>query len=113
VPARPFTDAELEAALAALTKPDRFRAAERRVASVAPELQRILIEALNQGGWFDAHDAQVREVASTPDEYDRARAVQRLLAEENRLAMLVGVAVGWELARELEGTSGPDEGEGD
>jgi hypothetical protein len=28
--------------------------------------------------------------------------VRTLLAEETRLGMLIGVAVGWELARELE-----------
>jgi hypothetical protein len=37
------------------------------------------------------------------DELDeRTRAVRTLLAEETRLGMLIGVAVGWELARELE-----------
>ena len=33
---------------------------------------------------------------------ERTRAVRTLLAEETRLGMLIGVAVGWELARELE-----------
>ena len=32
---------------------------------------------------------------------ERIRAVRTLLAEETRLGMLVGVAVGFELAREL------------
>ena len=33
---------------------------------------------------------------------ERLVAVRTLLAEEARMGMLVGVAVGWELARELE-----------
>jgi hypothetical protein len=35
------------------------------------------------------------------------RDVQTLLAEETRLGMLVGVAVGFELARELASEPGP------
>ena len=33
---------------------------------------------------------------------ERLRAVRTLLAEETRTGMLVGVAVGWALSRELE-----------
>ena len=33
--------------------------------------------------------------------------VETLLAEETRLGMMVGVAVGWELARELGNTKEP------
>jgi len=36
------------------------------------------------------------------DQQERTTAVRVLLAEETRLGMLVGVAVGLELARELE-----------
>jgi hypothetical protein len=103
VPERQFTDAEIEAAVEALSDPDRFRAAETRVGQIAPQLQRILIEALNEGGWFgDAHEAEILKAATTPDPDERIRAVRTLLAEETRIGMLVGVAVGWELARELE-----------
>jgi hypothetical protein len=103
VPERQFTDAEIEAAVEALSDPARFRAAETRVGQIAPQLQRILVEALQSGGWFgEAHDAEVLKAATTPDSDERIRAVRTLLAEEARIGMLVGVAVGWELARELE-----------
>jgi hypothetical protein len=103
VPQRPPTDAEIDAAVEALADPDRFRDAEARVARVAPQLQRILGQALEEGGWFgEAHDSQVLKAATTPDEDERLRAVRTLLAEETRMGMLVGVAVGWELALELE-----------
>jgi hypothetical protein len=103
VPERPFTDAELEAAVEALSDPERFREAEGRVARVAPQLQRVLNQALIDGGWFgDAHEGEVLKAATAPDPDDRIRAVRTLLAEETRIGMLVGVAVGWELARELE-----------
>jgi hypothetical protein len=97
------TEAEVEAALAALTERDRFRAAEERVARFVPELQRILVHALREGGWFDeAHESQLRRVASGATEDERMAELRALLAEETRLGMLVGVAVGWELSRELE-----------
>ena len=93
----------MEAALRALTDPARFRQAESRVARFAPELQHILARALREGGWFDAaHEAQLRQVATDPDEHERLAGVRTLLAEETRMGMLVGVAVGWELARELD-----------
>jgi hypothetical protein len=102
VPEAPFTDAQVEAALQALSEPGRFREAEQRVARAAPQLQRVLNAALDEGGWFgDAHESQVRQAASADDEARRATAIRTLLAEETRMGMLVGVAVGWELAREL------------
>jgi hypothetical protein len=98
----PFNDAEVEAALEALSEPGRFREAEQRVARVAPQLQRVLNEALHEGGWFgEAHESQVRQAAQAEDLHERAVAIRTLLAEETRMGMLVGVAVGWELAREL------------
>jgi hypothetical protein len=102
VPEREFTDAEVDAALEALSDPERFRSAEGRVARMAPQLQRILAGALSEGGWLEAHEAEVLKAATTPDDEARLTAVRTLLAEETRLGMLVGVAVGWELARELE-----------
>jgi hypothetical protein len=111
VPDRRLTDAEMDAALEALSDPDRFRAAESRVAAVAPQLQRILARALQEGGWFGgAHEAEVVKAAGTSGEAERIAAVRALLAEETRMGMLVGVAVGWELARELEGLRSGDEG---
>jgi hypothetical protein len=103
VPKRSPTDAELEAAVEALSDPERFRQAEARVATVAPQLQRILAQALEEGGWFgEAHEGQVLKAATTPDQDERLRAVRTLLAEETRMGMLVGVALGWELAVELD-----------
>ena len=97
------TDAELEAAVERLTDPARFREAEGRVARAAPQLQRILTEAIHEGGWFgEAHEAELLKAATTPDQDERIRAVRTLLAEETRMGMLVGVAVGWELALELD-----------
>jgi hypothetical protein len=112
VPERQFTDAEVDAALEALSDPERFRAAEGRVSRMAPQLQRILAGALQEGGWLEAHESEVLKAATTPDEEARLTAVRTLLAEETRLGMLVGVAVGWELARELQGR-GADDREGD
>jgi hypothetical protein len=99
----PPTDAEVQAALAALSDTERFREAESRVTRLIPELQTILAEALHAGGWFDeAHESQMR-LALDADEGERAAALRTLLAEETRIGMLVGVAVGVELARELPG----------
>ena len=100
-----FTDEQLEAAVAALSEPDRFRGAEQRLSVLAPHLQRILGDALSEGGWFgDAHESEVRTAANTEDAQERARLIKTLLAEETRMGMLVGVAVGWagERARERD-----------
>jgi hypothetical protein len=98
-----FTDEQLEAAVAALSEPDRFRGAEQRLAVLAPGLQRILADALSEGGWFgEAHEGQVNAAAEADNAEQRRMLIKTLLAEETRMGMLVGVAVGWELARELE-----------
>ena len=103
MPERPLTDAQIDAAVDALADPERFRDAEARVTRIAPQLQRILNQALDEGGWFgEAHESQLLKAATTPDQDERLRAVRTLLAEETRIGMLVGVAVGWELSRELE-----------
>jgi hypothetical protein len=102
---RAYTDAEVEAAIAALTDGGRLRAAQDLVARSVPGLQRALSEALVEGGWFDeAHERSVRDAAAGADPESRARTVRTLVAEETRLAMLVGVAIGFELARELGAT---------
>jgi hypothetical protein len=104
---RPYTDAELDAAIAEIADPARLRAAQDMVARTAPALTRVLNAALADGGWFDAgHDQAVREAAGESDDHARLRAVRTLIAEETRLGMLVGVAVGFELAREL--SEGPE-----
>jgi hypothetical protein len=40
-------------------------------------------------------------VAGEPDARERSRAVELLVAEQTRLGMFVGVAVGFQLAHEL------------
>jgi hypothetical protein len=99
---RAYTDADLDAAIAAITDPERLREAQDLVMRAAPSLQRVLAAALTEGGWFDAgHDQALREATGLGDLGERARAVHTLLAEETRMGMLVGVAVGFGLAREL------------
>ncbi len=109
MPDASLTEAQLDAALDAIVAPGRLEDAEALVARAAPSLQRVLANALQEGGWFDeAHEQAVREAIVREDPHERVRAVQTLLAEETRLGMLVGVAVGYELARELQaGTTPP------
>jgi hypothetical protein len=96
------SDAELEAAIQALSERERFREAETVVARAAPQLQRVLGEALEAGGWFgEEHEAELRRAAEIDDQDERLTAVRTLLAEEARIGMMVGVAVGWALADEL------------
>jgi hypothetical protein len=100
---RAYTDAELESAIAAIADPQRLREAQDVVARSAPTLARVLATALEEGGWFELGHAQaVHEATGHDDVSERVRAVRTMLAEETRLGMLVGVAVGFELARELE-----------
>ena len=107
---RPYTDADLDAAIAALSEPGRLRAAQDLVARAAPALHRVLDEAIDEGGWFDsAHEQALREAAGQEDPALRALAVRTLVAEETRLGMFVGVTVGFELARELSQASPPGE----
>lgn len=109
MPDRAHTDAELDAAIAALTDPKRLREAQDVVMRAAPSLQRVLAEAIADGGWFDmAHEQAVREAANDQDPDARVRAVRTLLAEETRLGMLVGVAVGFELSRALRQAPGAE-----
>lgn len=102
MPPQSYSEAELEAAVEALADAERFREAEQLVASVAPGLQRILTEVLSEAGWFEeSHQAAVLKAASKPDGEERIAAVRTLLAEEGRITMMIGVAVGWSLAGEL------------
>ncbi|MDP9294230.1 MAG: hypothetical protein M3O90_07400 [Actinomycetota bacterium] len=104
MPDRPaYTDVQLEAAVEALGDPARLEAAQRLVASSAPQLQRILTEALESADWFgSAHQAEVLRAAGTADPDERMTAVRTLIAEETRVSMLIGVAVGYELAHLLK-----------
>jgi hypothetical protein len=97
-----YSDGQLEAAIERLTEAGRFSEAERIVARAAPSLQRVLASALAEGGWFgESHEAEALKAATTPDPDQRIASVRTLLAEEARMGMMVGVAVGWALHAEL------------
>jgi hypothetical protein len=97
-----FSAEEVDAAVRALGDPERFTHAQEIVTHAAPGLQRVLSEVLAEGGWFgSAHRDQVRQAAAQDDPAGREQAVHVLVEEETRLGMLVGVAVGLELAAEL------------
>ena len=107
---RRFTAEEVDAAVQALSDASRFGHASEIVTHAAPGLQRVLADALAEGGWFgSAHEGQVTSAALTEDPEERLRAIRMLVTEETRLGMLVGVAVGLELAQELMKI--PDAGE--
>ncbi len=102
-------EAELEAAIERLLDPERFSVAERIVAQAAPQLQKVLAAALAEGGWFsEPHEAETLKAATVPDLEERLAAVRGLLAEEARMGMMVGVAVGWALREEM---GDPERGE--
>ena len=99
---RAYSDAEIDAAVAKLTEPERLETAQRIVEHSAPQLQRILNEALEAGDWFgSAHQQAVLQAAGTADPDERIARVRTLIAEETRVSMLVGVAVGLELGHLL------------
>ncbi|HWC27012.1 MAG TPA: hypothetical protein VG474_10555 [Solirubrobacteraceae bacterium] len=109
-----YSAEEVDAAVAALADPERFGHAQEIVTHAASGLQRVLGAALQQGGWFDqAHDAQLAQAAGTENLSERIVAVRALIEEETRLGMLVGVSVGFELARELAAQRGDSEQTGD
>jgi hypothetical protein len=96
------SDAEIDAAIEALSDPGRLDEAQRLVAAKAPQLQGILDQAMEAADWFgSAHEAEVLKAAGRPDPDERVAAVRTLVAEETRVSMLVGVAVGYELAQML------------
>jgi len=97
-----YSDEQVEAAIGVLSDPERLEEAQRMVGANAPGIQRILNEALQTADWFgSAHQAAVLEAAGKPDVDERLVAVRTLIAEETGVAMLIGVAVGYELAHEL------------
>jgi hypothetical protein len=104
-------EGDFETAIERLLEPERFAEAERVVARAAPQLQRVLAAALAEGGWFaEPHEAEALKAATTPDPEERIAAVRSLLAEEARMGMMVGVAVGWALREEM---AAPDAGRED
>lgn len=103
---RAYSDEEIEAAVDAMADPGRLDEAQRVVAGSAPQLQRILDQALDAAEWFgSAHQAEVLKAAGTADPDRRVAAVGTLIAEETRVSMLIGVAVGYELAHQLMQTT--------
>jgi hypothetical protein len=104
-------ESEFEAAIERMLDPQRFSEAERLVARAAPQLQKVLAAALAEGGWFgEPHEAESLRAATVPDPDERIAAVRALLAEEARMGMMVGVAVGWALKEEM---TEPDQPEGE
>jgi hypothetical protein len=100
-----YTAEQVDRAVEALGDPERFAHAQQIVTHAAPGLQRVLDEALDAGGWFgEAHENELAKAALADDTGERMAAVRTLVAEETRLGMLVGVAVGLELANELRRT---------
>ena len=98
-----YSDEQIEAAVEALSQEGAFGEAEAVVARVAPGLQRILAQALASDGWFaESHEAELRRALEIEDPDERATALRTLLAEEARMGMMIGVAVGWALREELE-----------
>jgi hypothetical protein len=100
---RRFSAEQVDAAVAAMIDdPQRFTHALEIVTHSAPGLQRVLNEALHAGGFFaDVEESQLVGALGAAGEAERLAAVRTLMAEETRLGMLVGVAIGLELGREL------------
>jgi hypothetical protein len=102
LPDRTYTAEEVDAAVQRLSGPERLKHAQEVVTHAAPGLGRVLDQALAEGGWFgEAHESEIARVARESDDEERERRVRMLVEEETRLGMLVGVAVGFELAHEL------------
>lgn len=95
--------AQIEAVIAELGEEQGFDAIESRLEAIAPQLTTLLDDALRAGGWFDdAHESMVLKTATNPDADARIAELRNFVLEQTRLGMLVGVAVGWELAERLE-----------
>ena len=102
---RTYTAAEVDAAVAKLTDPERFGHATEIVTHAAPSLAAVLDRALSDGGWYGAaHEDLLARASGESDPGERLAAVRALVDEQTRVGMLVGVAVGFELAGELAGT---------
>jgi len=105
---RTYTADEVDLAVSRLQDPERLRHATEIVTHAAPGLARVLDGALADGGWFDAaHEELIAQATGEPTPAERLAAVRALVDEQTRLGMLVGVAVVFELARELDETTTP------
>ena len=102
MPARTYTASEVDAAVQRLEDPQRFTHSSDIVTHAAPSLARVLDRALTEGGWFGAaHEELLARASGESDPAERLAAVRALVDEQTRVGMLVGVAVGFELAAEL------------
>jgi len=107
-----YSEEELRMAVERLSDPAAFEDAEKVIATVAPDLQGVLVTALGTGGWFgESLQSETLKAATVPDEEQRIEAVRALLSEETHLGMMVGVAVGWALRTELAEKDQSDEGD--
>ena len=100
---RRYTAEQVDAAVQALGDATRFGHAQEIVTHAAPNLQRVLAAGARRGRLVRLGPRGAGRVRprSQDDPDERLRAVRTLVAEETRLGMLVGVAVGLELAEEL------------
>ncbi|HEX4033611.1 MAG TPA: hypothetical protein VHX66_04135 [Solirubrobacteraceae bacterium] len=99
---RTYTAAQVDAAVERLAATDRFDHATAIVTHAAPSLAGVLDSALTSGGWYGAeHEELITRASAEPDPQERLAAVRALVDEQTRVGMLVGVAVGFELAGEL------------
>ncbi len=88
---------KLRQALERIGSGDALPQAEQVVAAVLPELR----------GWFgQPHQSETLRVATLPDQDERLDALRNLLEEETNIGMMVGVAVGWALRAEIDGSDG-------
>lgn len=105
-----YTAEQVDAAVAAMSEPGRLDHAQEVVTHAAPALQKILNDALFEGGYFsNAHEAAVQQALATEDPEQRTVAVRTLIAEEVRLGLLIGTAVGFQLAHELQDIAHPSQ----
>lgn len=101
-----YEKSEIEGVIDELGQAPGLDAVEARLSQVAPQLQNLLDDALRAGGWFDdAHESLVLRAATHPDDDQRISEVRNFVLEQTRLGMLVGVAVGWEIAERLAARS--------
>ncbi len=98
-----FSDAEIDAAITALSEPGRLRrrAGRRQPRRPEPADGCWAARCMRAAGSTPRTRRPSRRRSETADPHDRLVAVRTLFAEETRLTMLVGVAIGFELAREL------------
>ena len=110
----PYSEQRLEAAVERPERAERFARGRADRRSGRPAAAAGARLGACRGGWFgESHDAEALKAATTPDPDERISAVRTLLAEEARMGMMVGVAVGWALQEELRSRVGRRRTEGD